>query len=74
VLFKWEWAMGMLKGHDSSRRTTLHADEISRQHRLPDLQPADSVRLHAAQWSDLLQHRSGQRAIRLERRRRRCAD
>ena len=39
-----------------------------REHQLPDLQPADSVRLHARERTGLLEHRGGQRAVRLERR------
>ena len=38
--------------HDSGRRPAVHAVEVSREHQLPDLQPADSVHLHAREQAD----------------------
>ena len=90
VLFNWMWDMGMLKGHDerdmvaiarisgqghdSGGRAAVHADEISREHQLPDVQPADSVHLHARERTNVLEHRGRQRAVRLERRHARRGD
>src|SRR5437773_1984947 len=90
VLFNWMRNMGMLRGHDERDmvatleyqgkgtiqvgRTTVHAHEISCEHQLPDIQSADSVRLHASERTNVLEHRGAERAVRLERRHARCGD
>ncbi len=78
VLFNWMWGMGMLKGTDErdmvatleyQGKGTIQVDgqpctltTVPRQHQLPVLQSAHSVRLHAAERADVLEHRGRQRA------------
>ena len=62
------------QGHDPGGRATVHAHQVPCEHELPDLQPADSVGLHAGQRPGGLEHRGGQRAVQLERRHRRRGD
>ena len=68
VLFNWMWGMGMLKGHDErdmvasleyQGKGTIQVDgqpctltKYPCEHQLPDLQSADSVRLHAAERTE----------------------
>ena len=70
VLFNWTWYMGMLRGidehelmvsleyqgkrHHPGGRPALRADEVSREHQLPDARRADSVHVHARQRPDVL--------------------
>ena len=60
--------------HDSGRRPAVHAVEVPCEHQLPDVQSADSVHLHAAEQADVLEHRGGQLAVRVERRHARRGD
>ena len=84
VLFNWAWYMGILrsseerdllmtleyqgKGTMQVDGQPLQCDEVSNQHQLPDVRRADSVHGHSAQWPVVLQCRSPQWSVCLERR------
>src|ERR1019366_3673661 len=60
------------QGHHSSGWTALQCNDVSNQHQLPDVRRADSVHGHSAQWPGVLQCRSPQWSVCLERRHSRC--
>ena len=90
VLFNWMWGMGMLKGHDErdmvatleyQGKGTIQVDGqpcTLTKFRASTNYQTFSQRIQYActrrKRTDVLEHRGGQRAVRLERRHRRCRD
>ena len=90
VLFKWMWSMGMLKGHDErdmvatleyQGKGTIQVDGqpcTLTKYRASTNYQTFSQRINytctRSEWRNVLEHRGGQRAVRLERRHARRAD
>ena len=89
VLFNWMWGTGMLKGHDErdmvatleyQGKGTIQVDgqpcTLTRLRASTNYQTFSQriIRLYAGKRPEVLEHRSGQRAVRLERGHARCGD